>query len=70
MLAPLNRRAEDVGIEAVIIAELKFRDVKRHIFGGHFVERANNNDKAANRGGLGIMRHLWQFLPRQRKSYG
>jgi hypothetical protein len=35
-------RPEHVGIEAVVIAELEFGDVERHIFGAHFVERADN----------------------------
>jgi hypothetical protein len=34
-------RAENIGIKAVVIAELKLRDVQRHVFGAHFVERAD-----------------------------
>lgn len=39
--AACYRRPEHVGVHAVIIAELKFRDVERHIFGAHLVERAD-----------------------------
>src|SRR4051794_10400694 len=39
-LASGNRRSEDVGILPIVVAELKLRDVERHIFGAHFVERA------------------------------
>jgi predicted secreted hydrolase len=35
-----NRRSENIGIKAVIVAELKLGNVQRHIFSGHFVERA------------------------------
>jgi hypothetical protein len=40
--ASLNCRSENVGIEPIVVAELKFRDVERHIFGAHLVERADN----------------------------
>src|SRR5208282_632074 len=40
--ASAYRRAEDVGIEAIVVAELKFRNVERHIFGAHFVESADH----------------------------
>jgi hypothetical protein len=40
-LASAYSRSENVGIEPIVVAELKFRDVQRHIFGRHFVERAN-----------------------------
>jgi len=33
---------ENVGVHAIVVAELKFRDVQRHVFGAHFVERADN----------------------------
>lgn len=42
VLASLNRRCENVIIEAVVIAELKFRDVQRHVLGADLVERAND----------------------------
>ena len=32
-LTPRNSCAEDIGVHPVVIAELKFRDVERHIFG-------------------------------------
>ncbi len=41
-LTPLDRRSENVRIHTVIIAELKFRDIERHIFGAHLVERADH----------------------------
>src|SRR5664280_430796 len=34
----LNRRSENVAIEAIVIAELKFRDVQRQVFRANFVE--------------------------------
>jgi hypothetical protein len=40
--AACYRRIEHGGIETVVVAELKLRDVQRHIFGRHFVERANH----------------------------
>jgi hypothetical protein len=42
ILAPLNRSPENVRVIAIIISELKFRDVQRHIFCAHFVERADH----------------------------
>src|ERR1035437_3808020 len=35
MLAPLNRRSEDVIVEPIVVAELKLRNVQRKIFGAH-----------------------------------
>jgi hypothetical protein len=40
--ASANRRSENVGIETVVISELKLRDVQRHIFGADFVECADH----------------------------
>jgi hypothetical protein len=40
--AACYRRFKHIRIEAVVVAELKFRDVERHIFGRHFVERADH----------------------------
>ena len=40
--ASLNRRAKNVVIEAVVIAELEFRDVQRHILAADLVERADD----------------------------
>ncbi len=41
-LTSCDSRSEYVGIEAIVIAELKLRDVQRHIFGAHFVKCAND----------------------------
>jgi hypothetical protein len=38
----LNSRSENVVIETVIISELKFCDVERHIFGADLMERADD----------------------------
>lgn len=40
--ASTNCRAENVGIKPIVVAELKFRNVERHVFGTHLVERADN----------------------------
>lgn len=37
-----NSRSEDVRIFPIVISELKFRDLQRHIFGAHVVERAHH----------------------------
>jgi hypothetical protein len=42
MLASLDCRSENVAVEAVIVPELKLRDVQRHVFGADFVERADD----------------------------
>jgi len=42
MLTSTDRRSKYVQIEAVVIAELKFSDIERHIFGAHFAERADH----------------------------
>src|SRR5437016_1487975 len=34
--------AKDVFIASVVVSELKFRDVERHVFGADFVEGADN----------------------------
>jgi hypothetical protein len=52
-----DRCSEHVGIEPVIISELKLRDVQRHVFGARFVERADDaaledRPKALNRVGV------------------
>ena len=41
-LASINRRSENVVIESVVVAKLKFRDVQRSIFGADLVERTGN----------------------------
>ncbi len=40
--AACYRRLKHVGVHAVVVAELKFRDVEWQIFGADFVERADN----------------------------
>ena len=40
-LTSAYRCAEHVGIKAIIVPKLKLRDIERHVFGAHFVERAN-----------------------------
>jgi hypothetical protein len=42
ILARANRSTEDVIIVPVVITELKFSDVQREIFGGHFVEGSDH----------------------------
>jgi hypothetical protein len=41
LLASLNRRSENISVLPIIIAELKFGNIERHIFSAHFVERAD-----------------------------
>src|ERR1700675_3897802 len=41
-LASVYRRSEDVGVEAVIVTELKLRDIERKIFCADLVECANH----------------------------
>lgn len=53
-LTSSNRRSENIRIFAVIIAELKLRNIERHIFGADFVEASDdpafeNRPKALNR---------------------
>ena len=50
---PPDRRSKDVRIPPVVITELEFGDIERHIFSVHFVERADyatleNRPKAFN----------------------
>jgi hypothetical protein len=40
--APRNRRSEDVRIIPIIVAELEFGNVQRHVFGAHLVERPDH----------------------------
>jgi len=42
LLAPLYCRSENVGIEAIVVAKLKLRDVKRKIFATDFMETADD----------------------------
>ncbi len=39
-LASAYRRSENVAIEAIVVTELKFRDVQRQVFRANFVECA------------------------------
>ncbi len=41
-LAPTDRRSEDVRVLPVVVTELEFRDIQRHVFGAHLVERAHH----------------------------
>ena len=38
----LNRRSENIVVEAIIIPELELRNVERHVFGAHLVERTHH----------------------------
>jgi hypothetical protein len=40
--ASAYRRFKNISIETVIIAELKLRNVERHVFSTHLVERADH----------------------------
>jgi hypothetical protein len=42
MLTSLNRRSENVVIEAIIIAKLELSDIERQVFCADFVERADD----------------------------
>lgn len=42
MLAPLNRRSENVVVEAIIVPELELRNVKMQVFLTHVVEFADD----------------------------
>ena len=62
-LTSAYRRSEHVGVEAIVIPELKFRDVDRHIFGAHLVERADyaaleDRPEALNRVGMNSADHV------------
>jgi hypothetical protein len=39
VLASCNRDAEHVGVKPIVVAELKFGDVKRHIFAAYLAAR-------------------------------
>lgn len=55
-LASINRRSENVVIESVVVAKLKFRDVQRPIFGADLVERTDN---AALKDAPKALNRLW-----------
>jgi hypothetical protein len=52
-----NRRSENVRVTTIIIAELKFRNIKRHVFAAHFVECSDHstlNDRPETLDGLSM----------------
>jgi hypothetical protein len=61
--AACYRASKHIGVVPVVIAELKFRDVQRQIFGAHFVERADHaaledRPEALNRVGVNCTDHI------------
>src|SRR5580704_3243398 len=40
--ASLDRRSEDVHVLPIVVTELEFGDIERHIFAAHFVECADH----------------------------
>jgi hypothetical protein len=42
LLTSFNRRPENVRVVPMVVAELKFRDVERHILGADLMERADD----------------------------
>src|SRR5260370_13095162 len=40
--ASFNCRPEDVRVLTIIVAELEFSDIQRHVFGAHLVKRAHH----------------------------
>jgi hypothetical protein len=40
-LTPFDSRSENVHVFPVVISELELRNIERHIFAAHFVERAD-----------------------------
>jgi hypothetical protein len=62
-LASLDRRSKDISVLAIVISELEFRDVQRHIFCAHLVECANDaaledGPEALNRVGVDCADHI------------
>ena len=41
-LAFLDRRSEVIAVIGIVVTELEFGDIERHIFGAHLVERADH----------------------------
>jgi hypothetical protein len=63
---PLNRRSENVIVEAIVIPKLELRNVKWQIFGTNLVERADDTaleDAPETFNGLGVHRtdHVLAF---------
>jgi hypothetical protein len=54
--AACYRGPEDVGIGAIVVAELKLRDVERHVLGAHLVEGADNATLEDRRGAFNRVR--------------
>jgi hypothetical protein len=42
VLAAIYGRSENVPVLSIVVAELEFRNIQRHIFGAHFMECADN----------------------------
>jgi hypothetical protein len=42
LLTSIDRRSKDISIHAIIITELEFCNIERHIFSAHFVECADH----------------------------
>ena len=58
-LASLDRFAENVRVLAVVIPELEFSDIERHVFAAHFVERPDHaalEDRPEALNGVGMDR--------------
>jgi hypothetical protein len=47
--ATCNSRAENVCVLPIVVSELKFRNVERHVFPAHLVERPNRGDSNSMR---------------------
>ena len=65
--AACYRRIKHIGIVAVVVSELKFRDVQRQIFGAHLVVRPDHAaledaPKAFNRVGVNSANYVLLFL--------
>jgi hypothetical protein len=63
-LAPLSRRPEYVGIFAVVIAELKFRDIEREIFAPSGAPAASVQTGDAWQDRRKFHRSFWAAQPR------
>jgi hypothetical protein len=65
--AACYRRIKNVRVHAVVVTELKFRNVQRQVFGADFMERADNTaledaPKAFNRVGMNCTNNILLFL--------
>lgn len=62
MLTSVDRCSKNIRVHSVVVAELKFRDVERHVFGAHLVERADRaafEDRPEAFDGVGVDRAAW-----------